>query len=147
MNKINKSRNWNIKDNGSFFVKILGVVFDTKTRKILIGRREDDPNFKGLTWSFLFGIPNQNVDLEDGVEVIIMKKTGLKVKNLGCIFSRIYKENKKHLLIYYLCEVVGGKESPIDDFLELKWVKPEDLDKHFTTSFDKKLKEYLISLG
>ena len=147
INELRKVKKWNIKDKGSFFINVLGIVFDTKTRKILIGRRENDPNIKDLTWSFPGGSPAHDVDLEIGVEILVRKKTGLKVKNLGCVFARIYKENNKHLLIYYLCEVVGGKENPIDDLLELKWVRPDELEKHFTTSFDKRLKEYIMNLG
>lgn len=138
--------NWSSLKKGSFYVNTLGIIFDTKTRMILIGRRENDPNTKELTWSFPGGSPEHGVDLEKGVEKAIKRKTGLDVKNLGCIFSRIFKENKKFLLVYYLCEVIGGKERISDDLAELKWVKPEDLEKHFTTSFDKRLKEYIMNL-
>lgn len=80
------------------------------------------------------------------MEITVKKKTGLKVKNLGPIFSRILTENNRFLMIYYLCEVVGGKEKPGDNIFELKWVKPKELEKHFTTSFDKRLKEYILNL-
>ena len=32
------------------------------------------------------------------------------------------------------------------DLKELKWVSPEDLEKHFTTSFSPVLKEYIMNL-
>jgi ADP-ribose pyrophosphatase YjhB (NUDIX family) len=129
-----------------FMVNTLGVIFDTKTRKILIGKRINDPYVKKLGWCFPGGNPKSNVDLEKFVEKVIKEKTGLKVKNLGAIFSRILKENKQVLLVYYLCEAVGGKEKPANGFTELKWVKPQDLQKYFTTSFDKRLKEYILGL-
>ena len=113
---------------------------------ILIGRRENDPYIKQLSWCFPGGKPVYNDDLERGVEKIIKKKTGLKVKNLGSVFSRILKENNKFLFVYYLCEVVGGKPHPADDLVELKWVKSKDVQKYFTTSFNKRLKEYIINL-
>ncbi|MEN9626255.1 MAG: hypothetical protein RL557_583 [archaeon] len=131
---------------GTFSVVSLGIVFDTKKRKILIGRRMNDPYVKQLTWSFPGGIPGYGEDLERNLERIIKTKTNLAVKNLGCVFARILQENKKILLMYYLCEVIGGKEKARDDFVELKWVKPEELEKHFTTFFDRRLKEYIFNL-
>ena len=85
---------------------------------------------------------SENITLEKTIK----KKIGLRVKNLGCVFSRIFKENKQFLLMYYLCESIGGKEKPSKDLTELKWVKPEELEGYFTTSFDKRLKEYIMNL-
>ncbi|MEK6872629.1 MAG: NUDIX domain-containing protein [Nanoarchaeota archaeon] len=131
---------------GIFLVVSLGIIFDTKTRKILIARRDGDPHIKNLRWGFPGGRPKYGKDLERDLERVINARTGLRVKNLGAIFSRVLEENKKILLIYYLCEVVGGKEKAGEDFIELKWVKPKDLQEHFTTSFDKRLKEYIFNL-
>ncbi len=146
MSKKNKSFDWNKLKKGVFLVVTLGVIFDPKNRKILIGKRERDRYIKKLGWCFPGGKPKYGEDLEKSLEKIITEKTGLKVKSLGPVFSRVLKENKKFLLIYYLCEVVSGKQTPRKDFLELKWVKPVDLQKHFTTSFDKRLKEYILNL-
>ncbi len=131
---------------GVFLCVTVGIIFDTKKRMILIGRRMNDPYNKELSWTFPGGIPNYNVDLEKNVEQIIYKKTGVKVKNLGCVFSRIFAENRKILLMYYLCESIDGEEQPSDDIVELKWVKPEELENYFTTSFDPRLKEYIMNL-
>jgi len=141
-----KKINWNELDKGVFMVNTLAVIFDTKTRKILIGKRENDPYCSKLTWCFPGGRPKDGDDLEKALENVIKEKTGLKVKNLGSVFSRVFKENKQILNIYYLCEVVGGKEKPVRGFKELKWVKPQELHKYFTTSFDKRLKEYVLGL-
>ena len=99
-----------------------------------------------MTWTFPGGFPEYYDDLEKSLEKKIKAKTGLAVKNLGCIFSRIFKENKKIILMYYLCEVMSGKETPKNDFVELKWVDPKYLEKCFTTSFDPRLKEYIMHL-
>ena len=42
--------------------------------------------------------------------------------------------------------IFEGEEKPGDDLTELKWVNPKELEDYFTTSFHKKLKEYLIDL-
>ncbi len=133
-------------EKGLFYITTLGIIFDTRTKKILIGRREGDPLTEELTWSFPGGSPGDGIDLERGVEIEVERKTGFKVKNLGSVFSRFFKENKKVIIIYYLCEVVGGEESVGASFKELRWVKPEELENYFTTSLDPRLMEYLLHL-
>lgn len=142
----NEKTNWDEFSKGVFLVNTLGVIFDPTKKKFLIGRKDKDKFVKDLTWVFPGGRPNYNEDLEESFEKIVQKKTGLKVKSLGPIFARLFKENTKMLLIYYLCEVVGGKENPSDDIKELKWVDPEELEKYFTTSFDERLKEFIMNL-
>ena len=138
--------NWNEFGKGVFLVNTLGVIFDPSKKQFLIGRRDKDKFVENLTWVFPGGRPIYGEDFEASFEKIVQKKTGLKIKSLGPIFARLFKENNKMLLIYYLCEVIGGKEKPSDDIKELKWVKAEDLEKHFTTSFDERLKEFIMNL-
>ena len=139
-------KHWKNLDKGVFLVNVLGVIFNKKTKKILIGKRKENPYIKGLTWCFPGGRPTYSMELEDSLKKEIKKKTGLKIKNLGTIFANTYPEKKEFLAIYYLCEVIGGVESPGESFIELKWVSPEEINKYFTTSFHPKLKEYLIGL-
>src|SRR3989344_6193464 len=105
-----KKIDWNEFKKGVFLVNTLGVVFDPSKKKFLIGRRENDKYVKNLTWVFPGGRPGYREDIEKSFEKVIERKTGFKVKSLGPIFSRLFDENDKMLLIYYLCEVVGGKE-------------------------------------
>src|SRR3989338_2000466 len=141
-----KTLNWKKLYRGVFLVNALGIVFDTKTRKILIGKRENDPYIKQLGWCFPGGRPQYNEELEKGLKREIKKKTGLNVESLGAVFAKTYPEKREFLSIYYLCEVVGGKEKAGEKFIEIKWVKPEELKKYFTTSFHPKLKEYTMNL-
>ncbi len=131
---------------GVFLVNVLGIVFDTKTRKILIGRRENDPYIKELTWCFPGGTPHYNKELEDALKKEIKEKTGLNVGNLGAIFAKTYPEKREFLSVYYLCESIGGEAKPGGSFKELKWVNPEELEEYFTTSFHPNLKEYIVNL-
>lgn len=139
--------NWNEFDKGVFLVNVLGVIFDSEKRIILIGKRENDPYIKKLTWSFPGGRPNYGEELEDALKREIINKTGLNVKILDIIFAKIYPEKKEFLSIYYKCKVTGGKEKPGDGFVEIKWVKPEEIERYFTTSFHPKLKEYILGLN
>jgi len=138
--------NWKKFDRGVFIVNVLGIIFNTKTKKILIGRRHDDPYIKKLTWGFPGGRPAYDKELEDCLKKEIKKKTGLKVKNLGIVFAKTYPEKREFLTIYYLCKVIGGKEKAGEKFVEIKWVKPKELEKYFTTSFHPKIKEYIMNL-
>jgi len=130
----------------NFKVIVLGIVFNPETKKILIGRRENDSYIKELGWCFPGGDVNVGDEPEETLKNEIKNKTGLEVENLGAVFSKVYPEKKDFLAIYYLCEVIGGEEKAGDKFKEIKWVNPEELEKYFTTSFHPKLKEYIMNL-
>ncbi len=138
--------NFNKGEKGVFVVNVIGIVFDTKTRKILIGKKENDPNVPKLIWCFPGGRPNHNEELEVAVKREVKEETGAVVESLGPVFARILPENKNISMIYYLCEFIEQKNKKDDEFVELKWVNPEDAEKHFTTSFHPKLKEYIMNL-
>ena len=130
-----------------FHVILLGVIFDPSKRKILIAKRgEEDEDIKNLTWQFPEGRLRHGDDIDEILRVKIKEKTGYEVKNLGAIFQRVYPEKKDLLGMYFLCEVVGGKAMPGNDFLELKWVSPDKIENHFKTSFHPFLKEHLLHL-
>lgn len=131
---------------GNFLIVLRGVIFNPKTKQILIGRVENDPYVKELGWLFPGGRPSPDKELEQSLKEKIKLKTGLDVESLGTIFAKTYPETRNLLAIYYLCEPVGGEEKAGDDLVELKWVEPEELEEHFTTSFHPKLKEYILGL-
>ena len=70
----------------------------------------------------------------------------MNVKNV--VFAKTYPEKREFLAVYYYCEceVVGGEEKPGSGLVELKWVKPNEVDQYFTTSLHPKLLEYLKGL-
>lgn len=128
------------------FPIVLGIIYNPKDKKILIGKREDDPYLSKLTWCFPGGTPKLDEELEDALIRTIKEKTGLEVANLGTIFAKTYSEKRDFLAIYYLCEKISGEEKFLGDFKEIKWVSPEELENHFTTSFHPHLKEYILNL-
>ena len=134
--------NWVKFDRGVFLVNVLGIIYDPKTRQILIGKRENDPYIKELSWTFPGGRPNYKKDLEIYLKHEIKIKTGLNVDVKKIVFAKTYPEKREFLSIYYLCGVIGGKEKAGDNFVEIKWVKPTDVKKYFTTSLHPRLLEY-----
>lgn len=131
----------------NFQVIVIGIIFDPKERKILIGRRENDPILPQLSWCFMGGGLTDDGEMNRTLKEKIKEQTGLDVKNLGAIFAKTYEEKRDIVGIYFLCEAIGGKMKKGGKMKELKWVKPKDLEKHFTTSFHPRLKEYLLQIG
>ena len=141
-----KTENLEKFDKGIFLVNTLGIIFDQKTKKILIGRRDNDSYIKELTWCFPGGRPAYGEDLENETKKKIKIKTGLNVNIKTIAFAKIYPEKENFLSIYYLCEVISGKEVSGENFVELKWVAPSELENYFTTSFHPELKKYIMNL-
>ncbi len=139
-------KNTTLKEKDKLHAIVLGIIFDPVKKKILIGRRENDPNIKELGWCFPGGKLKPGDEVDKALKKHIKKKTGYEIKNLGAIFSKIYSEKEDLLAVYFLTQVYEGKEKPGEDLVELKWVSPKELEKYFTTSFNKKLKMYLIEL-
>ena len=131
---------------GVFAIIVLGIIYDPEKKKILIGRRENDPHIKELSWCFPGGTPEYGEELESAIKREVKEKTNLNVESLGTIFSKTYPEKQELLAIYYLLEKTGGEEQAGDNFKEIKWVAPEELEENFTTSFHPTLKEYILNL-
>lgn len=129
-----------------FEVIALGIILDSTSKKILIGRRESDPNIPNLKWSFPGGRVLPGEDIDEALKRNIKKKTGYSVKNIGTFFSKTHTEKRDLLSVMFLTKVFEGNEMPGDDIVELKWVEPKDLEKYFTIEFHKKLKEFLLEL-
>lgn len=129
-----------------FNVIVLGVIFDPGTRKILLGRRENDPHIPELKWCFPGGRVEVDEDVHQTLKREIKLKTGYEVKNLGSIFSRVHPKHKEFFQVYFLCQVLKGEEKAEDDIVELKWVDPEDVEKFLNRTIHKRLKEYILNL-
>ena len=127
-------------------LNVLGIVYNPKTKQLLIGKRENDPYIKELSWIFPGGRPDYKEDLEFYLKHQIKIKTGLDVNVRKIVFAKTYPEKREFLSIYYLCDVIGGEEKAGEKFVEIKWVKPTDVKKYFTTSLHPKLLEYLKTL-
>ena len=137
---------WKDFDKGVFLVNCLGIIYNPKTKKVLIGRRENDPYIKELTWCFPGGRPGYKDDLEYYLKEKIKKKTNLNVKVKRVVFAKTYPEKREFLSIYYFCEFIEGKEEAKEKFREVKWVKPTEVNDYFTTSLHSQVLEFLKSL-
>jgi ADP-ribose pyrophosphatase YjhB (NUDIX family) len=137
---------WNSFDRGVFLLNCLAIVYNPKTKMILIGKRESDPYIKELKWSFPGGRPTYDRALEESLKDEIKKKTNLKVKIKKLIFARLPLEMKEFLNIYYYCETTDKNAKAGEKFTEIKWIKPADVKKYFTTSIDPFIMKFLKQL-
>ena len=102
-------QDWSQFNRGVFLVNILGIVYNPKTKKILIGRRENDPYVPELSWQFPGGRPAYDKSLEHYLKLEIKKKTNLSVNVKRIIRARTLLERKEFLLIYFYCETAETK--------------------------------------
>jgi len=137
---------WSEFDRGVFLLNVLAIVYDPETRQILIGRRENDPYLKELSWCFPGGRPAYENDLEPYLKLEVNKKTNLDIEVKKVIFAKTYPEKREFLSIYYHCQVIGGQEKAGEKFVQIKWVKPSEAQNYFTTSLHPKVLAYLKTL-
>ncbi|MGV8152315.1 MAG: NUDIX hydrolase [Candidatus Nanoarchaeia archaeon] len=135
-------------DRGVFLINVLAVIYNPKTKKILIGRRENDPYVPELTWGWPGGRPTYDRELEDSLLDEIKKKTGLtKLEIKKVIYSRITPElERKQILIYFYCETNETKIKAGEKFVEVKWIETDEWVNYFRTSTHPKVIEFLAGL-
>ncbi|MDP2672507.1 MAG: NUDIX domain-containing protein [Nanoarchaeota archaeon] len=126
--------------NGKFYVRIVGIIFDPKERKILIGKNKGDKKY-----SFVDGELHYDEELNLGIKRVTKEKTGYIISNLGTIFSGIKK--KEELAIYFLCEIKDGKAKPGKNVKEIKWVKAKEIENLINEKLPNRLKEYLVNIA
>ncbi len=125
-----------------FDVKIVGILFSPKARKILIGRNKGEKHL-----SFLEGDLKHNEELDVGLKRVITKKTGYIAHNLGAVYARNKLAKKDQLELFFLCEVTEGKEMPGEKVAELIWINPKDVEKELKKKLPTRLREYIFGLG
>lgn len=136
---------WDEFDKGVFLVVLQGIIYNPKTKKILIGRREKDPYIKEISWCFVGGRAGYDKELEHHMEEIVKEKVNLDVKDGRIIFAKTYSEKRQLLSIYYFITTDVENVKPIG-FKELKWIKPTEVKKYFTTSIHSEVFKFLKEL-
>ncbi|MCR4327373.1 MAG: NUDIX domain-containing protein [Nanoarchaeota archaeon] len=124
-----------------FKVKIVGIIFDPKTRKILVGKSKEDK-----VYSFLEGALSQEEELDNELKKITKEKTGYIVHNLGSIYAENYLEDKEKLKLYFLCEATEGEEKRGKEVKELQWIKPSEAEEKLNVKFPTRLREFILGL-
>lgn len=125
-----------------FYIKIVGIIFDTTTRKILIGKNKGDNKY-----SFLEGNLTYKEELDNCLKRTVKEKTGYTVHNLGAVYSENCLKDPKKVKMHFLCEKREGEEIPGENVEELKWVKPSEVEEYLKVELPSRLHEYVTNLG
>ena len=124
-----------------FKVRIVGIIFDPKKRKILIGKDKGEKKY-----SFLEDDLDYNLELDKKLKKYIKEKTGYKVHNLGSVYAENMLQRKDKLKIHFLCEATEGKEKPGKNVEELLWIKPSKVEEKLDVKLPARLHEYILNL-
>lgn len=124
-----------------FYIKIVGIIFSTSTRKVLIGKAKGDKNY-----SFLEGFLTQNEELDQCLKKTVTEKTGYKVHNLGAIYSENHLQDKSKVKLHFLCEIKGGEEQKGENVEDIIWVKPSEVEEKLGVKLPSRLHEYITNL-
>jgi 8-oxo-dGTP pyrophosphatase MutT (NUDIX family) len=127
------------------------AIIINKENKVLIGARKTrDKWVENLSWVF----PGGNLDTLDfskDVEREVKQETGLNVKVSSLVASRIHPDSGFKSLqinaLYFYCTPIKEKRlTPGGDIKTLKWVKPLDVFKYFTTSTCDEVTNFLTTI-
>lgn len=143
---------WQLRSKVSVKTLIVGLaVILNKDKKILIGaRREKDEWVENLTWVFPGGSFG-SLDFENDLKNKVKERTGLGIEVRSLVAARVHPDSGfksvQIVALYFYCELVGkNKMKPGGDLKELKWVKPMDVFKFFTTSTCDEMTKFLTVL-
>lgn len=125
-----------------FRVRLIGIIFNPRTRKILLEKNTGEKDF-----SFLDGGLRYNEELDKALKRMILEKTGFKVHNLGAVYAENMLPERHKLKLYFLCEATEGRQKIGPGVDDLKWISPKDTEKITKDRIPKRLKEYLSNLA
>jgi 8-oxo-dGTP diphosphatase len=119
----------------------VGLIFDPKERKILIGRKQGDEKY-----SFLEGDLTYEEEIDTCLKRNVREKTGYIVHNLGAIYAENMLKEKDKFKIHFLCEATEGEMKPGEKVEELLWVNPSEVENKIEVKLPSRLHEYIMGL-
>lgn len=126
----------------------LGVVVNNRGKVLLmkwLGHKEGRDKAV-LTWGFPDGTQRLNESRNECVARGVLERTGYRVKSIKEISSRFHPQFPV-FIVYHLCKLILPK--PIAkpkkgyEIAEIKWVRPEEISKLFTTDFNLEVRREL----
>jgi len=142
---------WELRSLPDLDVIVVGLGIVAKNGKVLIGQRsKKDPWVENLTWVFPGG-QMHTLHFGDELKKSIQIETGLDIEVKSLVTSRIHPDsgfkNVQIITLYFYCQPLpDGKETAGKKFKKLKWVKPSDVFKYFTTSVSDETTRFLMML-
>lgn len=119
----------------------LGIVLNKKGEVLMIRRvqKEEGKENSVLEWAFPGGKQRLNESRQECVKREILDETGYDVNPIKQISLRVHPQFLV-IIVYHLCELVSPKQiaEPKEphEIAEIKWVKPQEVEKLITTNLD-----------
>ena len=143
---------WNVKSSVGMEVIpiVLGVITNNKGEVLIGARSKKDEWVENLSWVFPGG-KLKNLEIEQEVKRLVREETGLVADVKQLIAARVHPDSgfKKVQIValYFHCTVENDKKIKVGGSLnKLKWVKPLDVFKYFTTSTCDEVTKFLTML-
>ncbi|MCX6764178.1 MAG: NUDIX hydrolase [Candidatus Nealsonbacteria bacterium] len=122
----------------------LGIVVNGNKEVLLIKRvkREKGKDGSVLTWAFPGGKQRINETRKECVAREVLAETGYKIEPVEEISLRLHPQFSV-FIVYHLCRLVlprlVAKPKEPHEIAEIRWVKPKEIKKLFTTDLDPKV--------
>jgi len=143
---------WLLKSQSKTKIIVIGLAIITNYKnKVLIGaRKAKDPWVENLTWVFPGG-KLDSFDFEKGIKKEAKQETNLKIEVKNLIAARIHPDSGfkpvQIIALYFHCATIGNQKlKPGGDLAKLKWVKPTEVFKYFTTSTCDEVTKFLVTI-
>jgi len=142
---------WEIKSEleKKVIIVVLGIIF-WKGQVLIGARNKKDHWVKNLTWVFPGG-QARTLDFDQELRREVKEETGLEVRVKDLVATRIHPDGSfqsvQIVAFYFYCQPVGKiKPVPKGDLSKLKWVKPTEVFRYFTTSTCDEVTKFLSTL-
>lgn len=143
---------WNLRSKSELNIITIGLaIIVNKDNKVLIGaRKAKDKWVENLTWVFPGG-NLESLEFDKELKKEVYQETGLRVNVNSLIASRIHPDsgfkNVQIVALFFYCTPTGTfKLKAGGDLAKLKWVKPTDVFKDFTTSTSDEVTKFLLTI-
>jgi len=143
---------WNIRSLSKLQTIVIGLGLIVYNNQVLIGARKNkDKWVENLSWVFPGG-KMYSLDFEEELVKAIYKETKIKVKVNSLVTARVHPDSgfKKIQIValYFYCSPLRktNLSKPGGDLAELKWIRPTDVFKYFTTSTCDEVTRFLMTI-
>lgn len=128
----------------------LAIIVNDKERVLIGARKNKDLWVENLTWVFPGG-KLKSLNFEEEIRKTVKRETGISVNVKGLVASRTYPDSGFKPVsivgLYFYCTT--NKEQsvkPGGDLSQLKWVRPTEVFKYFTTSTCDEVTKFLTTI-
>lgn len=128
----------------------LGIIINQDNQVLIGSRKEKDPHVENLTWVFPGGKLN-SLDFDKEIRKDVKQETGLEVAVQSLIAARVHPDSgyqpTQIVALYFHCTPTENKKAKAGgDLSRLKWVRPTEVFKYFTTSTCDAVTQFLTTI-